>query len=399
MKRNLYLVLLFTLFLISCNSCSDPVVPPKEENVRVVWSYYRDYNFNVIDIMKPVIVDDKVFIAHDHHLVCCNLSNGQEKWNVDIGNINSLDSRKLLYDNNRLFLNWHHYVYSFKTENGALNWKTVIPDFNDRGLKYLSQNNSYIFIPGKGKFAKINKQDGSIALIKEIKELVPDSVLQLCGAMNVTNDDYIYVPTGYYRKNYIAANEGSLLCYSSITGEFIWGFKVPNHKVFLSGSPDSSYTDADVSECSVYGDYVAFQAGNSVFLLNRFTSEVIWENIFDRDGFFSIGILLFEDKVYASATSGNLYCLSASNGEILWQVDTYNSLITLFTLNNKRLYFTNDLGSGIWIIDKDSGKVIWNGQPPEYNNDDHYAYFSPVETNGKYMINVGTRKIYCLTVP
>ncbi len=399
---NLILVIIFSFLMASCMSCSESVYPPGQSDgdVRVIWSYDRDYNFNVADIAQPVIVGDRVYMIHDKRMICRGLKDGKEYWVAQLDNFNSINTRKLLYSNGALFYNWHYRVYAYDAEDGKRLWKTSIPDFTERPLEYMAQNETHLFVPGKGKVARVNKLNGNVDLMIPLTDLIPDSVEQGSGALTATDDGKLYVPTEYFRKNYyLHTLEGSVLCYSSETGELLWGYKLPNHKIKLEGRVDSSYTGAGVQEVSVYNEFLAAQAGMSVFLFNRHTGKLIWEKRFENDGFFSIGVKVYEDKVYASSTWGYLYCLSIEDGRLLWKVNTRNSLIAVLNIWGNRLYFCNDGGSGIWVVDKDTGEVIWNGRPPEYKDDEHNTYFSPVETNGEYMVNVGQWKVYCLTVP
>ena len=76
-----------------------------------------------------------------------------------------------------------------------------------------------------------------------------------------------------------------------------------------------------------------------------------------------------------------------------------NTAANPFTYDNGRLYFCNNSGSGIWIIDIETGAVIWNGHPPERQNDRFSNFFSPVAVGEGHMANIGAKKVYCLTIP
>lgn len=392
---------IFLCSVLMLSACVEPATQPTElGDPAVVWSYDRDKDFTVADIVQPVIVGELVFLIHDNRLVCRELKTGVQKWVTKLENRIFISTRRLIYANGKLYFNWGPYVYAYEAQTGKQLWRTHIQNFKHRGMQYNIINEQHLFIPGIMEIARLNLNSGEVDLRIPLTDLVPKDIAQHSGSLVLSEDSKLYVPTGYYRKGYYIDDiEGSVLCYSAETGKLIWGHKIENKRELRAGEVDSTYRGAGTQEVSIYGDFLATQAGSTVYLFNRHTGKIIWEHYFKNDGFFSLGVKVWEDKVYASSTRGFLYCFSATDGRILWKVDTKYSLIAVLNIHGNRLYFCNDGGSGIWVVDKDSGKVIWNGHPPEYEQDQHYSFFSPVETDGRYMVNVGQWKIYCLTVP
>jgi outer membrane protein assembly factor BamB len=156
---------------------------------------------------------------------------------------------------------------------------------------------------------------------------------------------------------------------------------------------DAGTYDADISD-----DLVVFPAGQTIYALDRFTGEKRWETFFEEDAF-DIGISIGKGMVYVGSLQQHVYALDLQTGEVLWQTYSPGSITTILTVKDGRVYFCNEAGGQLWVLDAKTGKVIWNGFPPEYEEDQDYYYLSPLAVGEGYMVNVGSRKMYGLTVP
>jgi outer membrane protein assembly factor BamB len=112
--------------------------------------------------------------------------------------------------------------------------------------------------------------------------------------------------------------------------------------------------------------------------------------------------LVHDGKVYTLGAMGDLYCLDATTGKVVWGKDLkkeYNTKPALWgyaahpTIDGKKLItLAGGEGSHVVALDKDTGKEIWKaGTQPEQG-------YSPVlitEAGGKrQMIVAGTKSIY-----
>ncbi|WP_103029027.1 PQQ-binding-like beta-propeller repeat protein [Salinibacter altiplanensis] len=59
----------------------------------------------------------------------------------------------------------------------------------------------------------------------------------------------------------------------------------------------------------------------------------------------------------------------------------------------------NGAGGELWVLDAETGEVIWHSCPPEFSEDDRFTYLSPLGVGENHMVNVGSRKIYGVTRP
>ena len=76
-----------------------------------------------------------------------------------------------------------------------------------------------------------------------------------------------------------------------------------------------------------------------------------------------------------------------------------NSNTSIPTVQDGRLYFTNSGGGDIWVLDTRDGSVIYNKKPPGHSKDSFDVYISSLGVGEGYMVNVGSRAVYCLKVP
>ena len=95
----------------------------------------------------------------------------------------------------------------------------------------MSQNSGSLMIGGQGEVIKISKNTGNIELRIQLKELIPNGYFQIAYSPVISEDGFIYVPTGWFdgTKSY-----GNILCYSSDTGKYLWGYVIPNENTELS---------------------------------------------------------------------------------------------------------------------------------------------------------------------
>lgn len=167
----------------------------------------------------------------------------------------------------------------------------------------------------------------------------------------------------------------------------------------IPGYNDTLTTDAGIYAVDTHEDEIVFPAGQSIVSLDRYTGEKRWEQFFEDEGF-NNSLSIAEGIIYTGALTGNVLALRADNGEMLWKQRTPGSITSQLVVQEERVHFCNNGGGQIWVLDAENGRVIWHGFPPEYNQGDRYAtYLSPLAVGEGYMVNVGAKKVYALTVP
>ena len=141
-----------------------------------------------------------------------------------------------------------------------------------------------------------------------------------------------------------------------------------------------------------------------VLCFDEKTGEKLWEYRYPCE-YFSVGypagprasVILNEGKAYSLGTMGNLLCINAVTGDVLWQRDLNKeyeirmpiwgiSATPLITGNKIILQISGSNNACVIALDKNTGKEIWR------NLEDIAAYSAPIiiEKNGKKVVVVWT---------
>jgi outer membrane protein assembly factor BamB len=137
-----------------------------------------------------------------------------------------------------------------------------------------------------------------------------------------------------------------------------------------------------------------------VLCFDEETGEKVWEYSYDCE-YVSVGypagprasVVINNGKAYSLGTMGNLFCLNAENGEILWQKDLntdYEINMPIWGIASTPLIVEDKIvvhvsGSNnacVVAFDKNTGTEIW------HNLDDRAGYSAPIliEKNGKSVV-------------
>jgi outer membrane protein assembly factor BamB len=394
-KSKKYILLFLTPILLSCN-CEVPLPPNGGGGIlspKVIWKYPALGGSNWV---QPVIYNDNIYAAFDSSLLCFNIKDGSLVWKKSLENKTWLASSKLLFNNNQLFINHSSWVKSFDLE-GTLLWNTSIDNLLAIDISIMTQNNNNIFLGRRGDVLSVSKNSGNIDLTIKLDSLIPENITQFSYNPVVSDDNLLYVPTGYWDPENPPVR-GNMFCYDAITGEYKWGFKIPNKKILLPGAQDSTIIDSGSYGCAVDGDKVVFAASATVFALNRFTGELIWEKMFPDDAF-GWGLTIYQNTIYiGSQGNAYMYALDLTNGNLKWRSRISGSMFNIITVENGKVFYCVTLGGDIFIQDAATGTILWNDFPPEYDTDRNAIYHSNLAVGEGYMINVGTKYVYCLKI-
>lgn len=382
MKIKIFITLIPFILLFTSFECEQPIEPIAKYEAKVIWSYSVP-NKGFSDLVMPVIENGLVYIAADSTLKCIELESGNIEWEILLGISGNrvLQSQKLLHSGNLLFLNHSNWIKAYDKSNGNLVWETIINDLIPIDLSIMSQNANSIVLGGQGKVIKISKLTGNIELRINLAELIPSGYDQ--GAFNpvISEDGFIYVPTGW---NSWQGLKGNMLCYNSETGNYLWGFESPHN--------------FDIQSCGIKDSILTFASSSTMFALNRFNGRKIWQTTINDDSFWQ-SLTIKDETVYMGSNNlAKMYAFDLRSGKLKWKsVATESSIITIITVQNGRVYFCNF--AYIYVLDASTGSVIWKGLPPEYANDKSYRYSSPVAVGEGYMVSIGNKKVYCLKDP
>ena len=385
----------FLLSIVLCFPGCDPV--DSDERIygmgELIWS--RDLaNPSIIDITKPVIDGEVVYVVAGGELLSLTLTDGAVRWKRPLTGLHF--SQNMVHDAEVIYVVRQGAVEAYNKHDGSRRWQAN--DLFVPGRSVLTETETHIY-PSEtaGTVGRIRKLDGEVDQEILLTDLKPEGAQQNPGILMHTDDNYLYVPTSYYVPG--APNiGGNVLAYDATTGDFLWGYEVPTREVPIPGYPGQYFTrGVGADEGFVWRSFVIIQATSMVIALDRFSGELRWQQLFEEEAGLWLGMALANNVVYVGATDGIVYALDPATGEILWESEEPGGgVITLLEVANGRIYFDTTTGR-LAVLDASTGQVLWSGLPPDYESSGGYAEFlSPVAAYAGYMVNVGSHKIYCL---
>jgi outer membrane protein assembly factor BamB len=135
------------------------------------------------------------------------------------------------------------------------------------------------------------------------------------------------------------------------------------------------------------------------------TGEKQWEAKLPQKGnyFQSAGLLVRNDKVYANSDGGQLFCINAQNGNILWEIRSSGSSTVLSYLNGV-VYFVGGGDGKLHAVDAETGEYLWKIESPDLGKN-KLAVFSGLcavvpgvgSEKGKIVVTTGLNA-YCYEV-
>lgn len=407
-------LLISVLTLISCDLINGDSGYKAGE---VVWSVENEYTNSVST--QPLIDGEHVYVLQDGFLRAYKLTGGKLIWSERILSEGStrIFSFNLLTDNDHVYIDVGYDYRAYNKTNGNLKWRreftTDGSEFAGLGTAQISQNEDYLFLPRKRRVLQVQKANGSIVKEFPLDRLIPEGVEQ--GATNPLpspyGDNILYVPTVYWDTvKEPNKRTGNLFAFDISTGELLWEFKGPD-KVMPTEefeATDSLEIETPMNEIKLTENHLVVASNPTILLLDRMTGELIWqiplksrrfpgypgeENSFDG---VDLGLAIDPSGIYVTSLGGLARKLKWSDGSEIWSVDITFSSTTLLTIKKGTLYFNNDGGGGVWVIDAMSGEVLFNSNPPGNKENSHDVYLSSLAVGNGYMVNVGYLRLYAL---
>jgi outer membrane protein assembly factor BamB len=207
----------------------------------------------------------------------------------------------------------------------------------------------------------------------------------------VVIDDKLYFDTNLFQSS------GSVFCLNTSTGEEIW-----RRTIYKTQSPVAIANNKVYVTLVITNDLL-----DKVYCLNASTGETIWAwNEGNREQIYS-GPTVADGKVYVATTGygyideygshwvpGDLHCLDAENGTLLWQSD----LSTVFGWTTPAVAYGNvyigsgkggtfgDKQNGFYCVNATDGQLVWSRSglfPNQGFQFSRSGSFSPAIADGK----------------
>jgi len=172
-----------------------------------------------------------------------------------------------------------------------------------------------------------------------------------------------------------------IYCWDALTGEEIWK-KPTNGGVYVSPVVSNDY----VYFGSWYGE---------VYCLNASDGTLIWNNNVGYGVHFTMSSpSVADEKMLIGSTennNGKVYCFNALNGEVLWTFSPESDVKSSPVFAYGYIYFGADNGK-IYCLDADTGQKIWEFETTA----GFYVRSSPSIANGYVYIGSADNYMYCL---
>lgn len=337
------------------------------------------------------------------------MAEGNKVWSEQINQIGSgAYSHTMLTYNEMLFIDQGFKIQAYSKMDGSIKWTTDVTknteEISGIGEPIMSQDELYLYAGRKEYVLKMRKSDGEIVQRYELDRLVPDGVIQGSTEPIISpfGDNILYVPASYYDRTTPGEEKfgANLFAFEAGTGELKWEtrveYKIDDFDTEQAG--DSIIVSPPIYDIDITNSSIVALQGKAIVVLNRFTGKIRWFKNFPGSGF-DVGLEVDGDNIYAASVGHYAYRLDLLTGKVIWERDIIYSNTSIPTVENGRMYFNNSGGGGIWVLDIQDGSVIYNKPPPNYHNDSFDVYISSLGVGEGYMVNVGSKAVYCLKVP
>jgi outer membrane protein assembly factor BamB len=225
----------------------------------------------------------------------------------------------------------------------------------------------------------------------------------------LTDDGMLYLPTSYEQlRDGSFTDHGRLYAFDTQTTSIRWTFEVPKrpHARLSNEGAGFDFVDleAGATGAAVSEDLVA-AAGPTLFALDHHTGDIAWEYAFDEiNGFYLNDSLSADEKrSYGRSIKGDLMAWDVRTGRVLWSTPIPSSLSVPAVPHRNRLYFTHDVGKGLYVLDKQTGFVLARKDPPDMEStrrerDLQSLYWTPPAVDGDTLYLGGTLGFYAMYI-
>lgn len=375
---------------------------------EAVWSVKNQEILTVST--QPALDKTRVYFIQDAKLKAYTLAEGNQVWSNQICRQGtSCDySRKIIQTEDKLYIDQGFNIQAHSKITGRVVWATDITDdareVSGIGSPIMSQDTQYLYAGRNGYVLKLRKDTGEIAGRFELDRLVPEGVTQGSTEPVISpfGDDILYVPTHYYDRTTPGEEEfgANMFAFDASTGELKWEtrveYKIDNHYSEQAG--DSIVVSPPIYDIELTNSSIVALQGKSVIVLNRYNGDIRWFQNFPGSGF-DVGLAVKDESIYAASVGHHAHRLDLKTGEVIWTRNITYANTSIPTVQNGRMYFNNSGGGGIWVLRTEDGSVIYHKNTPRYAQDDFDVYISSLGVGEGYMVNVGSKAVYCLRVP
>jgi outer membrane protein assembly factor BamB len=380
--RNIVFILLVLSFILSCCKNDDDmkdkngIVTSKDPLWVTSMTDEKDTLANPIFLRSAIIYKQNVVVrarkSKSHILTMLNCNNGKVEWEWNdwilppgfgFGSIPYIKDNKL---------SWHDYEnYQINLENGKTIWK------NANKEHFSGWNQGLGDMCTVGHLDNINAAPevggGFVTLLSNLNGKPYYKFKPKYGEEKLPFDQ-----SGWFYQAFGAPffKNGDTLILVKFQDpsevrhqfkEYLGLFNLSKKEwIYEKSSLKSMATGTWIAHPSVIVNDKTYHAGGDFFAChNVMTGEKLWETRTNSGyGFVASGIVVHNNKLYGNSDSGQLLCLDANTGQILWNIRTSGSTNGI-TIHNGIIYFSGGADGKLYAIDAETGQYYWKLESPD----------------------------------
>ena len=172
-----------------------------------------------------------------------------------------------------------------------------------------------------------------------------------------TNGQVLSSPTLVNGLCYFGSQDNNIYAINANTGTEIWSFKTG--------------FDVRSSQAVVNGKLYTGADDGNIYCLDAATGTVLWKTYAGgiTNSLLGAGLvnirsspIVVGGKVYVGSLDGNLYCLDANSGAVLWEFQTGGQILATPAVDDNAVYIcscTQPVNGTVYKLDANTGSVIW----------------------------------------
>jgi outer membrane protein assembly factor BamB len=337
----------------------------REFQIREVWARQGpekdNLAFRKINRMTPLILGDLVIEANSiDGIVAYNRDTGRQLWRLNI--LNGVEAGAALINDRLFFGASDGLFYSVNAKTGKILWTFPTRSENIAEPFLDSSNGILYFLSGANVVYALEADSGRQVWLYSRQDNSNFSIRG--GSKPAMKDGNLFV--GF--------SDGTLVSLNAKTGNLQWELPLNKNKKFrdVDASP---IIDGDQIYVSGYDD--------KLYCISTQNGDIQWK--LDGGGYYPVTI--YNDKIYYSTSTGEVWALQKGNGQKVWSYQLKEGIATQVKIYKGLAVFGESQGQ-LRFLDGNTGKQISSFDPgrgimstPSVDDKNNHIYFISGEAN------------------
>lgn len=363
MKKLILGLFLFSLGCSTLNMAGSPAAKELQITKKLVRETTENpiLRYRKINRAKPLIVGDILVVANSH--------DGVSGYDLENGNLkwhffvqNGVEKEPVYFKDNLYFGGNDGFFYSIKAKSGIENWKNHVKTEIVSTPAFDSAEGRVYFLTTSNSLFAMDAESGKQVWTYTRQD--PSSYSIRGGTSPLVQGNLVYV--GF--------SEGSFVAFNKSNGTINWEIQLNKNKRFKD-IDSTAVIDAGKIYVSGYDD--------KLYCLSQSNGEILWK--FEAGGYANVTIK--EGVLFFPSTNGKVYALDKQSSKKIWEYELKNGIPTEVSLYKDLLVFGESQGKVIFLR-TDNGDYV-NGFEPgrgvlssiQVNDKKSEVYFVSGEAN------------------